>query len=70
VRKKITTQHTHTQHNTYHWGGKRWARRGGMAMVQDTQGKRWKSPQVNRIPARPARVLWCPGSTSHRRVLA
>ena len=35
-------------------GGKRCARRGGMAMVQDTQGKRWK----RRIPARPARVLW------------
>jgi hypothetical protein len=26
-------------------------------MVQDTQGKRWKRPQVSRIPARPARVL-------------
>jgi hypothetical protein len=38
--------------------GKRWARRGGMPMVQDTQGKRWKRPQVSRIPARPARVLW------------
>jgi len=29
-----------------------------MAMVQDTQGKRWKRPQVSRILARPTRVLW------------
>jgi hypothetical protein len=32
--------------------------RGGVAMVQDTQGKRWKHTQVSRISTRPARVLW------------
>ena len=50
----------HTTHVQPHisLGGKRWARRGGMAMVQDTQGKRWKRPQVSRILARPTRVLW------------
>jgi IS5 family transposase len=41
-------------HTIHHWG----KRRGGMAMVQDTQSKRWKRPQVSRIPARLARVLW------------
>jgi hypothetical protein len=38
--------------------GKRWARRGGMPMVPDTQGKWWKRPKVSRIPAHPAHVLW------------
>jgi hypothetical protein len=44
-------------HSDVSLGRKPWARRGGMVMVQDTQGKRWKRPQVNRIPARRARVL-------------
>ena len=56
----ICTRHTHNTCVQSHvsLGGKRWARRGGMAMVQDTQGKRWKRPQVSRILARPTRVLW------------
>jgi hypothetical protein len=34
-------------------GGKRWARRGGMATVLDTQGKRWRRPgQPNPRPPR------------------
>jgi hypothetical protein len=62
--KNHTVHTTHTQHMsrpaTRIIGGKRWARRGGMAMVLDTQGERWKRPQVNRIPACPTRVHFSP----------
>jgi len=56
-RAQVSAGKNHTVHTTHRKlvsttriiGRKRWARRGGMAMVQDTQGKRWKRPQVNRI---------------------
>ena len=61
---KKTTMHQMHRHMTQHmssdthWGESD-GRDGvtGMAMVQDTQGKRLKRPQVSRIPTRPARVL-------------